>query len=57
MTATTTAPNLWALKMLSGPRRSVRHADTPSGVVDLICFAACIEGLFFYGAFAYVYFG
>ena len=23
---------------------------------NLICFAACIEGLFFYGAFAYVYF-
>ncbi len=25
-------------------------------VLNLICFAACIEGLFFYGAFAYVYF-
>jgi ribonucleoside-diphosphate reductase beta chain len=24
--------------------------------LNLICFAACIEGLFFYGAFAYVYF-
>src|SRR5690606_37940781 len=23
---------------------------------NLICFAACIEGLFFFGAFAYVYF-
>jgi ribonucleoside-diphosphate reductase beta chain len=25
-------------------------------LLDLICFAACIEGLFFFGAFAYVYF-
>jgi ribonucleoside-diphosphate reductase beta chain len=25
-------------------------------ILNLICFAACIEGLFFYGAFAYVYF-
>ena len=25
-------------------------------VLNLICFAACIEGLFFYGAFAYVYY-
>jgi len=25
-------------------------------VLNLICFAACIEGLFFFGAFAYVYF-
>jgi ribonucleoside-diphosphate reductase beta chain len=25
-------------------------------VLNVICFAACIEGLFFYGAFAYVYF-
>ena len=25
-------------------------------LLNLICFAACIEGLFFYGAFAYVYF-
>jgi ribonucleoside-diphosphate reductase beta chain len=34
--------------------------DTPSQrrqfVMNLICFAACIEGLFFFGAFAYVYF-
>ncbi|WP_433330388.1 ribonucleotide-diphosphate reductase subunit beta [Spirillospora sp. CA-294931] len=26
-----------------------------SFLLNLICFAACIEGLFFYGAFAYVY--
>jgi ribonucleoside-diphosphate reductase beta chain len=25
-------------------------------LLNLICFAACIEGLFFFGAFAYVYF-
>jgi ribonucleoside-diphosphate reductase beta chain len=25
-------------------------------LLNVICFAACIEGLFFYGAFAYVYF-
>ncbi|HSA52194.1 MAG TPA: ribonucleotide-diphosphate reductase subunit beta [Yinghuangia sp.] len=25
-------------------------------LLNLICFAACVEGLFFYGAFAYVYF-
>jgi ribonucleoside-diphosphate reductase beta chain len=31
-------------------------ADRRSFVLNLICFAACIEGLFFYGAFAYVYF-
>lgn len=27
-----------------------------SFVVNLICFAACVEGLFFFGSFAYVYF-
>ena len=31
-------------------------ADRKAFVLNLICFAACIEGLFFYGAFAYVYF-
>src|SRR6185312_4849059 len=25
-------------------------------VENLICFAACVEGLFFFGSFAYVYF-
>src|SRR3954454_25058216 len=30
--------------------------DRPAFLLNLICFAACIEGLFFYGAFAYVYF-
>ncbi len=32
------------------------RADRKSFLLNLICFAACIEGLFFYGAFAYVYF-
>jgi len=31
-------------------------ADRRTFLLNLICFAACIEGLFFYGAFAYVYF-
>src|SRR3984885_12176854 len=31
-------------------------ADRRSFLLNVICFAACIEGLFFYGAFAYVYF-
>ncbi|MYV99796.1 ribonucleotide-diphosphate reductase subunit beta, partial [Streptomyces sp. SID3343] len=30
--------------------------DRRQFLLNLICFAACIEGLFFYGAFAYVYF-
>src|SRR3954467_10997931 len=38
----------------------LRRLDTPGDrrafLLNLICFAACIEGLFFYGAFAYVYF-
>src|SRR5690349_19741235 len=29
--------------------------DRKAFLLNLICFAACIEGLFFYGAFAYVY--
>jgi ribonucleoside-diphosphate reductase beta chain len=32
------------------------RTDRRKFVLNLICFAACIEGLFFYGAFAYVYF-
>jgi ribonucleoside-diphosphate reductase beta chain len=31
-------------------------ADRRAFLLNLICFAACVEGLFFYGAFAYVYF-
>jgi ribonucleoside-diphosphate reductase beta chain len=37
--------------------RSLGSADDRRAfLLNLICFAACIEGLFFYGAFAYVYF-
>ncbi len=32
------------------------RASAGSSCSNLICFAACIEGLFFFGAFAYVYF-
>jgi ribonucleoside-diphosphate reductase beta chain len=32
------------------------QADRRQFLLNLICFAACIEGLFFFGAFAYVYF-
>jgi ribonucleoside-diphosphate reductase beta chain len=39
-----------------GLRRLDTAADRRSFLLNLICFAACIEGLFFYGAFAYVYF-
>lgn len=38
----------------------VKRLDTPAQkrqfLLNLICFAACIEGLFFFAAFAYVYF-
>ena len=37
-------------------RRLSTRADRRAFLLNLICFAACIEGLFFYGAFAYVYF-
>jgi ribonucleoside-diphosphate reductase beta chain len=37
--------------------RELRTADDRRQfLLNVICFAACIEGLFFYGAFAYVYF-
>ena len=39
--------NLQALNTLEQKR---------SFLLNLICFAACIEGLFFFGAFAYIYF-
>jgi ribonucleoside-diphosphate reductase beta chain len=41
-----------------GPEKIERlesRADRRRFLLNLICFAACIEGLFFYGAFAYVY--
>jgi ribonucleoside-diphosphate reductase beta chain len=37
-------------------RQLATRADRRAFLLNLICFAACIEGLFFYGAFAYVYF-
>jgi ribonucleoside-diphosphate reductase beta chain len=32
------------------------HEDRKNFLMNLICFGGCIEGLFFYGAFAYVYY-
>jgi len=37
-------------------RRLSTRDDRRAFLLNVICFAACIEGLFFYGAFAYVYF-
>lgn len=40
-----------------GDLRSLQtREDRRAFLLNLICFATCIEGLFFYGAFAYVYF-
>lgn len=40
--------------------QQLERLETPAHrkqfLLNLICFAACIEGLFFFGAFAYVYF-
>lgn len=36
--------------------RIATHADKRRFLLNLTCFASCIEGLFFFGAFAYVYF-
>jgi ribonucleoside-diphosphate reductase beta chain len=36
--------------------RIVTQADKRRFLLNLTCFATCIEGLFFFGAFAYVYF-
>lgn len=41
---------------LSGLERLETRAERRQFLLNLICFAACIEGLFFFGAFAYVYF-
>ncbi|WP_406313676.1 ribonucleotide-diphosphate reductase subunit beta [Streptosporangium sp. NBC_01639] len=40
---------------LGGLDRLETRDDRRAFLLNLICFAACIEGLFFYGAFAYVY--
>ncbi|MCA9647818.1 MAG: ribonucleotide-diphosphate reductase subunit beta [Polyangiaceae bacterium] len=37
------------------PRLST-HSERRQFLLNLICFAACVEGLFFFAAFAYVYF-
>jgi ribonucleoside-diphosphate reductase beta chain len=37
-------------------RQLSTREDRRAFLLNLICFAACIEGLFFYGAFAYVYY-
>jgi ribonucleoside-diphosphate reductase beta chain len=41
---------------IAGLRELRTLADRRAFLLNLICFAACIEGLFFYGAFGYVYF-
>jgi len=45
----------WLDSIYSLERLETR-ADRRQFVLNLICFAACIEGLFFFAAFAYVYF-
>ncbi|MFI7614516.1 ribonucleotide-diphosphate reductase subunit beta [Nonomuraea terrae] len=40
---------------IDGLRRLETADERRQFLLNLICFAACIEGLFFYGAFAYVY--
>ncbi|MFY0536812.1 ribonucleotide-diphosphate reductase subunit beta [Nannocystis pusilla] len=44
------------LDSLQGTERLEDRAQRRRFVLNLICFAACVEGLFFFGAFAYVYF-
>jgi ribonucleoside-diphosphate reductase beta chain len=45
----------WSDSIRSLDRLTTR-AERRQFLLNLICFAACIEGLFFFGAFAYVYF-
>lgn len=45
----------WIDKVFDLPSLETRE-HRRAFLLNLICFAACIEGLFFYGAFAYVYF-
>ncbi|MEV1202489.1 ribonucleotide-diphosphate reductase subunit beta [Microbispora rosea] len=40
---------------ISELNRLETREDRRAFLLNLVCFAACIEGLFFYGAFAYVY--
>jgi ribonucleoside-diphosphate reductase beta chain len=41
---------------IQGLARLETSSDRRRLLLNVICFAACIEGLFFFGAFAYVYF-
>jgi ribonucleoside-diphosphate reductase beta chain len=41
---------------IDGLDRLETRADRRAFLLNLVCFAACIEGLFFFAAFAYVYF-
>jgi ribonucleoside-diphosphate reductase beta chain len=45
----------WTDEVFSLQRVTSQH-DKRRFLLNLTCFAACIEGLFFFGAFAYVYF-
>ena len=44
------------LDSIQGLNKIETRAERRQFLLNLICFAACIEGLFFFGAFAYVYF-
>jgi len=44
------------LETLQDIPRLDTHAQRRQFLLNLICFAACVEGLFFFAAFAYVYF-
>jgi ribonucleoside-diphosphate reductase beta chain len=44
------------LESTSGLERLTTRAERKQFLLNLICFAAGVEGLFFFGAFAYVYF-
>ena len=44
------------LDSIQGRSQLDTRAQRRQFLLNLICFAACVEGLFFFGAFAYVYF-
>ena len=44
------------MDFLEGTREIRSPADGRKFLLNLICFATCVEGLFFFAAFAYVYF-
>jgi len=45
----------WAMSTSDMPALHMK-SDRRAFLLNLICFAACVEGLFFFGAFAYVFF-